>query len=271
MHLNTRLVHRNRDASVYEESGSRSRSAGRSGNNYSGGSGDRSRYGEKDRDRGGKDKNSERDRVPVRKRALGHIAPQIDDRMRTSEEIHLKLTLTGMPGVGKRRLMRRFGSTEFSGSRINELTRSRLPPMQLYESFIVSLCDNSGITLRHKLAANRSAMMAGKGKLTAQTLLIVFDLTNMDSFSSIAAFVHQKVEQSKNIQWSSLVLIGNKLDLPSRERVVTKRMAMELCQHFGIEFYVEMSAKTAQNVIEILSALQYHYTKPSKGGKGFLW
>jgi len=72
------------------------------------------------------------------------------------------------------------------------------------------------------------------------------------------------------VQWSSIVLVGNKLDLdkPPQGRAVTKRMAMELCQKFGIEFYVETSAKTAQNVLEILSVMRYHCkNEQAKAGK----
>jgi hypothetical protein len=62
------------------------------------------------------------------------------------------------------------------------------------------------------------------------------------------------------LQWCSIVLLGNKLDLdkPPNGRVVTRRMALELCQKFGIEFYIETSAKTAQNVLEILSVMRYN-------------
>lgn len=108
------------------------------------------------------------------------------------DELKVKIVLTGMPGVGKRRLMRRFGQTEFSESRIRELTRSKLPAKELYEDFFVSRCDGGGNSLRQKLKSNRDRILRESG--TAQCLFIVFDLTNSSSFSSISTFIHQKVE-----------------------------------------------------------------------------
>lgn len=214
-------------------------------------------------------------------RGLGQRAPQVDRRMMSSatssrNEITVKTVLTGMPGVGKRRLLRRLGATEFTESRIRELTDSRIPSMELYDNFIVLNCDNGGSRLRQKLKDNRAALL-NQGNRVAQCLFVVFDLTNLASFTSIAAFIQSKVENAQTIKWSSIVLVGNKLDLdkPPNGRVVTKRMALELCQQFGIEFYVETSAKTAQNVLEILSVMRYHCKEErakDKGKKnGFLW
>ena len=78
-------------------------------------------------------------------------------------------------------------------------------------------------------------------------------------------------ENLATLPWCSIILVGNKLDLdkPPNGRAVSKRMAMELCQQFGIEFYVETSAKTAQNVMESLSVMLYHCKNEHK--KGFLW
>ena len=163
-----------------------------------------------------------------------------------------------MPGVGKRRLLRRLGATEFAESKIAELTSTRMPPSELYDQWIVTHCESSGASLRHKMESNRDALL--RNGTQAQVLLVVFDLTNLASFTSIASFIQQKVESATRIQWCSIVLVGNKLDLDKSPhgRVVTRRMAMELCQQFGIEFYVETSAKTAQNVLEILSLMKYH-------------
>ena len=186
-------------------------------------------------------------------------------------EISIKTVLTGMPGVGKRRLLRRLGATEFSESRISELTSSRMPPSELYDQWTVTHCESSGASLRQKMQANREALM--KNGTQAQVLLVVFDLTNLASFTNIATFIQQKVENATRIQWCSIVLVGNKLDLdkPPNGRVVTRRMAMELCQQFGLEFYVETSAKTAQNVLEILSLMKYHCKNEGNTKKSGWW
>jgi hypothetical protein len=113
----------------------------------------------------------------------------------TKDQFSLKIVLTGMPGVGKRRLMRRFGATEFTESKILDLTQSRIPAAELHDDFQVALCDNTGVSIRSKLADNRNKLM-NSGNPYAQVLLIVFDLTNYASFASIPAFIHQKVELS---------------------------------------------------------------------------
>ena len=186
-------------------------------------------------------------------------------------EISIKTVLTGMPGVGKRRLLRRLGATEFAESKIAELTSTRMPPSELYDQWIVTHCESSGASLRHKMESNRDALL--RNGTQAQVLLVVFDLTNLASFTSIASFIQQKVESATRIQWCSIVLVGNKLDLdkPPHGRVVTRRMAMELCQQFGIEFYVETSAKTAQNVLEILSLMKYHCKNERNTKKSGWW
>ena len=90
------------------------------------------------------------------------------------------------------------------------------------------------------------------------------------AFTNVGALI-SFFENLANLPWCSIVLLGNKLDLdkPPNGRAVSKRMAMEICQQFGIEFYVETSAKTAQNVMESLSVMLYHCKNEHK--KGFLW
>jgi hypothetical protein len=150
----------------------------------------------RNRDSGGYSGGSGQSSQSKPRRGLGQrdTTQGVDSRILGSsrDELKLKIVLTGMPGVGKRRLMRRFGQTEFPESRIRELTRSKLPAKELYEDFFVSRCDSGGNSLRQKLKSNRERILRESG--TAQCLFIVFDLTNSSSFSSISTFIHQKVE-----------------------------------------------------------------------------
>lgn len=92
----------------------------------------------------------------------------------------------------------------------------------------------------------------------ADGILIVYDLTDRDSFENVNMW-YEEMSRSVN-QKVVCILIGNKLDMDSRRVVSTeegKRLGTFLiieAQKYGIPF-AETSAKSGQNVNQIFDSL----------------
>ena len=74
-------------------------------------------------------------------------------------------------------------------------------------------------------------------------IIVVFDVTDRESFSGVQRWMQQVEENCQNV---SCILVGNKSDLTSK-RAVTFDEGQELADHFMIR-YVETSAKESKNV-----------------------
>ena len=80
----------------------------------------------------------------------------------------------------------------------------------------------------------------------AQGVLILFDLTNPNSFFTAQQWVAELLSMNRRYL---ILLIGNKLDLSFRS--VSNETALSYAKNVGIG-YIEVSAKTAQNIDNIL-------------------
>ncbi len=100
----------------------------------------------------------------------------------------------------------------------------------------------------------------------AMGALLVFDLTNRESFEHLANWID---EVRSNIGEIPMVLVGNKSDLPGRE------VPREECESFSKKFnmyYLESSAKTGDGVTDcfgVLAAMMIGIVPPAEllGGK----
>ena len=87
--------------------------------------------------------------------------------------------------------------------------------------------------------------------LKVQAALIVYDITNEETFNNLKTWVRSiKEECGKQIQ---MLIIGNKNDL-NEERVVDKNIAMEYAKEEKID-YLETSSKTGDNIQKAISLL----------------
>lgn len=93
-------------------------------------------------------------------------------------------------------------------------------------------------------------------------VLIVFDITNKDSFDSVNVWIDKC--NLKNQDNLSLILVGNKLDLEQEQgRKVTKQEAKLFAEKNNMEYY-ETSALTKVNIHNIFNHCSDIYFQNSK-------
>ena len=82
-------------------------------------------------------------------------------------------------------------------------------------------------------------------------ILVVFDLTDRNSFSSIGWWIKQAVNSCGNIP---MILVGNKKDLIC-ERSVKFEEAIDMAEKYSM-LYIETSALTGENVVEAFELIE---------------
>jgi len=151
-----------------------------------------------------------------------------------------KLLLVGDTGVGKSSLLLRFSDDKYS--------ESFVPTVGLDFKLRGLEIDNTKIKLLLWDASGDYRYKAITSSLEKQphAIVMVFDVTNLDSFKNIEAMWNSDVQKhcSENV---IKVLVGNKSDLKAT-RVVSTEMGQNLATKLGVVKYIETSAKTDSNV-----------------------
>lgn len=93
-----------------------------------------------------------------------------------------------------------------------------------------------------------------------QGALLIYDITDNNSLNKIGDWCQLIRENSGDIP---IILAGNKLDL-EENRQVTKEVAHELKEKFKISYFMEISAKTGENVEDMFLKLVYLMMENSK-------
>lgn len=156
-----------------------------------------------------------------------------------------KLVLLGESAVGKSSLVLRFVKGQFLDYQESTIGAAFLTQTVCLNDTTVKfeIWDTAGQERYHSLAP-----MYYRG---AQAAIVVYDLTNPDSFERAKSWVKELQRQGNpNIV---IALAGNKLDLAQKRRV-TPEEAQAYADENGILF-METSAKTAINVNELFVAI----------------
>ena len=97
----------------------------------------------------------------------------------------------------------------------------------------------------------------------AAAAVVVYDITSQDSFEGAKRWVGEL----KSLHAPDIVicLAGNKVDMDAR-RVVETEMGANYAREQGVMF-IETSAKTGQNVIDLFSEIAQRLPKEKKGDK----
>ncbi|KAK3529197.1 hypothetical protein QTP70_019435 [Hemibagrus guttatus] len=171
-----------------------------------------------------------------------------------------KLVLLGESAVGKSSLVLRFVKGQFHEYQESTIGAAFLTQTVCLDDTTVKfeIWDTAGQERYHSLAP-----MYYRG---AQAAIIVYDITNIDTFARAKNWVNELQKQaSPNIV---IALSGNKADLTNK-RAVDFQEAQAYADDNGLLF-METSAKTAMNVNEIFMAIAKKLPKnePQAGGGG---
>ena len=156
-----------------------------------------------------------------------------------------KVVLLGESAVGKSSLVLRFVKREFHEYQESTIGAAFLTQTVQIDDTTVKfeIWDTAGQERYHSLAP-----MYYRG---AQAALIVYDITSKDSFIKAQNWVRELQRQaSTNIV---IALVGNKLDLANK-RAVENNEAKMFADENNLLF-METSAKTAINVVEVFTAI----------------
>lgn len=163
----------------------------------------------------------------------------------TARTCQFKMVLLGESAVGKSSLVLRFVKGQFHEYQESTIGAAFLTQTVTVDDITVKLelWDTAGQERYHSLAP-----MYYRG---AQAAIVVYDITNADTFSRAKVWVKELQRQAApNIV---IALAGNKADLASKRQIETVD-AQTYADENGLIF-METSAKTAMNVNDIFMAI----------------
>lgn len=174
-----------------------------------------------------------------------------EEPLNTPFEQMYKILLIGDSTVGKSSLLMRFVADKFE----EETVSTGMHGMDSKEKDVVT---KDGKTVRLSLwdtaGQERMGFLTSSYYRNAQGILIVYDITNSDSYKHIPDWLGE----IERYAYGSIIkiLVGNKADLEgSQERAVTKEKAQSYAADDLNIPYIETSAKTSENVNEAFMQL----------------
>ena len=172
-----------------------------------------------------------------------------------SESISAKIVLLGESFVGKTALSTRFVYDKFSDKYKGTVGASFISKtVQIDDyTFDLAIWDTAGQEVYRTLTPiyYRDANMA----------LVVFDLTNNDSFKAVPSWIEQVKSQTN----ATIVICGNKSDLP--DRAVQMNDGYALAKEHDVN-YVEASALTGCGVTEVFETLVQDFLRENPRDQG---
>ncbi|EDV26319.1 uncharacterized protein TRIADDRAFT_22550 [Trichoplax adhaerens] len=197
--------------------------------------------------------------------------PQRPNGSGQSKICQFKLVLLGESAVGKSSLVLRFVKGQFQEYQESTIGAAFLTQTVCLDDVTVKfeIWDTAGqenifLILPSFCRYLRYHSLAPMYYRGAQTAIVVYDISNAESFQRAKAWVKELQRQaSPNIV---IALAGNKADLANK-RMVDADEAQVYAEENGLLF-METSAKTAMNVNEIFLAIAKKLPKSEQGGGG---
>ena len=152
----------------------------------------------------------------------------------------IQLIMIGESSVGKTSLINRYTKNIFNTNHL-ETTGIEFNSREekINNKIIrVKIWDTAGQEIFHSLTKNFYRKADG--------IIIVYDVTNKDSFDKIHDWVksvHDNIDTYREIH---MLIVGNKIDL-EESRQVSKEEGEKICKYFDIPYF-EASAKNADGV-----------------------
>mgnify|MGYP003571400399 CR=1 FL=1 len=157
----------------------------------------------------------------------------------------INIILVGDSGTGKSNLFSRYFLNEFKVDFISTIGMDKQMKLVKYKNHLyrVSISDTAG--------QERFRALPLKYYQNADGTLLLFDITNQESFDNINSWM-QDLQKSSKGKSHKIYLIGNKIDLPDRK--INQDQGQTLAESLGLKYY-EMSCKGNINVNEVVSRL----------------
>lgn len=170
-----------------------------------------------------------------------------------------KVILIGDSGVGKTSLISQFANKDFTETYKTTIGSDFIVKEVVTEDEIVTLqlWDTAG---QERYLSLNDSFFRG-----VDLCILVFDLTRSTSLKGLE---HWRSEFLKHmdIDEYAFVYVGNKLD-STNKRQITKHEAEKWCEEHGGAFYIETSAKTAENVENLFHEVANEIIKRNKDVK----
>ncbi|GAM21906.1 hypothetical protein SAMD00019534_050810 [Acytostelium subglobosum LB1] len=158
----------------------------------------------------------------------------------------LKLVIVGDGGVGKSALTIQLTQNQFIAEYDPTIENSYRKQVIIDEEvYMLDILDTAG---QEEYSAMRDQYIrSGRG------FLIVYSIGSRASFEAVTSFRDQ-ILRVKDLSTYPMVIVGNKVDLPDKDRKVSTLEGKELSKSFGAPF-LESSAKSRVNVEEAFFTL----------------
>ena len=163
----------------------------------------------------------------------------------SSKELNIKIILIGDSNVGKTTILLNYVQNEFNEDMIHTVGLENKVKIMNIRGFRakVQIWDTAGQEKYNSLSQQFFRNVDG--------ILLVFDLTNKDSFNNIKKWLNEiKANSDHSIK---KLLVGNKADMKDKIKV-SKTMIDNFCNEKKLK-YMEVSAKNNQNVSNAFETL----------------
>ena len=171
--------------------------------------------------------------------------------------IMIKLVIIGAGGVGKTNIIRRCVHDEFlqdHKSTIADVYEKHFSSKRKKTSMIFHIYDTAGSD--QFPAMNRLVISNG------QLFVVVYAVDDRESFEE-AKKICTKIYDIKGTV-KSIMMVGNKCDIPSSKQIVTTTEAVSAARHMNCKF-MESSAKLGINVERIFrESLTFNFDQPKR-------
>ena len=156
-----------------------------------------------------------------------------------TDKKRIKIGMLGDSTVGKTSIVHTFMNIKFTGDNLATIGKDIIETkikIKNEEEIILTIFDTAGQERFHSYALR--AIRSVKG------VVIVFDLTNEESFKNVNIWLNDIKENFKEI---GIVLFGNKCDLDKNKWKVTEEQVKKFVEENNL-IYFQTSAKTRENI-----------------------
>ena len=178
-------------------------------------------------------------------RNLVKLPKNIIGKNNDNDEKTIRCILLGHTQVGK---------TTFFNKIINNIKENNLSTIGMEMEKISAIVYNEkiSITLMDTAGQERFRSISKNYISNVDGILLMFDVTNVESFSSVDDWI-SSIKENKEKHNNIIILIGNKID-SAENRLVSKSEAKKKADKYNIKYY-EMSCLNGLNLYEILNEL----------------